>query len=159
MGIEFVRDEADKQFDALALKNAKPDKRYRFVRKKDIQMARAKFNGYEVVDRSVDNVESVLDDGTRMKKGSDLTTSVEVGDMILMSQPREKFEERMGRRQRKIDREAADHSKNAVAAMNAEGRGKVRAYEDNTESRGMNSVTEEEHLQETLAAERKKGRG
>lgn len=156
MGIEFVRDEADKQFDALALKNADPAKKYRFVRKKDIQMARAQFQGYEVVDTTIDKARSVLNDGTQVKKGSDVTTTVEVADMILMSQPKEKFEERVRRRDRKIERQISGHSRDAVDEMNRIGQGKVRAYQENTESRGMKSVDEVDFAKLEAA---RKGRG
>ena len=157
MGIEFIRDERDKQFDALALKNADPNKRYRFVRKKDINIAKAKFNGYEVVDGSSDQVRSVLDDSTRVKKGSDTTTAIEVGDMVLMSQPMEKHEERMRRRSAKISREEKSSGHDAVNEMNRQGGGQVRAFEDNTESRGMKSV-EEGDVMEAIERDRRRGK-
>lgn len=157
MGIEFVRDERDKQFDALALKDADPNKRYRFVRKKDINIAKAKFNGYDMVDSSSDKVRSVLDDSTQVKKGSDVTTAIEVGDMVLMSQPMEKHEERMKRRNAKIQREEKSSGHDAVNEMNRQGGGQIRAFEDNSESRGMKSV-EESDVMAAIERDRRKGK-
>ena len=106
MGIVVTKDEADKtQFDGLAVENKKPGFRYRWSRKKDTAIAMHKFHGYESVDGSKpDSERSALDDSTRMKKDSGTSTSVEVGDMVLMRIPEEKYKALNERRLDKIKR-------------------------------------------------------
>lgn len=95
MGVEVKRDEGDKrQFDGLALRNRKPGFTYRWGRKDDFQVALNRFNGYEVVDRKEDAVESVLSSGTRMKRGEDTDSTITLGDLVLMSMPDELYAQR-----------------------------------------------------------------
>jgi hypothetical protein len=98
MSVGVVRDQADKrQFDGLALRNKKPGVVYRWARRDDFQVSLNRFNGYEVVDRNEDSVESVLNSGTRMKKGEDVDGTITLGDLVLMSIPVKDYDERRKR--------------------------------------------------------------
>ena len=96
--LEIKKDQADKrQFDGLALRNRKPGFIYRWSRRDDFQVALNRFNGYEIVDRGEDKVESILSSGTRMKKGDDVDSTVTLGDLILMSTPEDNYNQRRDR--------------------------------------------------------------
>ena len=96
--LEVKKDHADKrQFDGLALRNRKPGFIYRWSRRDDFQVALNRFNGYEIVDRKEDEVESILSSGTRMKKAEDVDSTVCLGDLILMSTPEANYEQRRER--------------------------------------------------------------
>lgn len=69
-------------------------------------LARHRFNGYEVVDSSSDPVRSVLGEGTKMKKGTDVDTAIVLGDMVLMSTNIENHERLQRRRKTRIQRMA-----------------------------------------------------
>lgn len=149
--VRITRDEADRQqFDALALRNKDPNKQYRWARKKDINIARHKFHGYSVVDSTTDQVRSVLDDSTRMKKGEDVSTAIEASDMILMSIPKEKYEQLIRERNEKIKR----HTRGVSSTFKSEVSriaGPGIAYEehsDNNEMRGMSDKAAREYERE-----------
>src|SRR6267142_6199246 len=94
--VEVVKDEADReQFDGLKVLNKDPNYHYRWARRRDVNIARHKWNGYEVVDSTTDKVRSILDDTTRMKKGTDVGTSIEIADdLVLMRMSKELHEKR-----------------------------------------------------------------
>ena len=111
MGISVTEDEADKKargegWDPLAIKNKDPKFHYRWLNKNSRTNMNRKtdYLGYEVVSGTQ---ESVLADNTRMKKGSDVTSNVEIGDMILARIPREKHEEYRRANMDKIKRRTA----------------------------------------------------
>ena len=124
MGIEVVRDEADKkQFDALALKNRDPEKHYRWSRDRDMSIARHRFNGYDIVDATSDKVRSVCDDTTRMKKGVDVDNAIRLGDMVLMATSKDNHNERMKEEALKVSRQTkgvTEGYKHAVARLGGE---------------------------------------
>lgn len=156
--VEVTKDEADKgQFDATRLVNEDPNKKYRWARKKDINVARHQFNGYEVVDKKTDNVRSVLDETTRMKKPEDTTTSIEVSDMILMSIPKDRYEQILKQRSEKIHRT----TRGVAATFKAEvGRiaGPGNAYEEHTDNNAMRGMSSDayDRMQEEARHERRK---
>jgi hypothetical protein len=142
--VEVVKDEVDrKQFDAFALKDKDPNKYYRFARKRDMNIARHEFNGYEVVDTTTDKVRSILDASTRMKKGTDVGTHIEIADMILMSTTKENHERLMKEREEKIKRQTRSVTQSFKRTVEqTAGRYGARAYEEhsdnpNMEGRGM----------------------
>jgi hypothetical protein len=95
MSVEVTRDQADKrQFDGLALRNKNPALVYRWARKDDYQIAMHRYHGYEIVDRREDKVESELNSGTRMKKAEDTDSTIQLGDLVLMSIDKEAYEAR-----------------------------------------------------------------
>ena len=156
--VEVTKDEADqRQFDALAITNPDPAFHYRWARKRDINMARHKFNGYEVVDSTSDKVRSILTDGTRMKKGEDTSTMVEVSDMVLMRTPRANHERIIREREDKIRRQTrsvAASYKRAVGQIAGPG----NAYEEHQDNKQMRGMSEKAHdkLQAEQNNERKR---
>lgn len=152
MGIEVTKDETDqKQFDATRLYgNIDPSRHYRWVRKGDVNITRKKLMGYVPV-RKDEGVEHVMDDTTRMKKGEGESMLIEMGDAILMSCPKEKFEERQAARRSKILRQTKGVTqayKDAVARMSrAEGQENL-GFEEHTEKNYKNSTTESEFVRE-----------
>ena len=156
--VRVTKDEVDrKQFDALELKDRDPNKVYRWAKKRDINMARHKFHGYDPVDRNTDKVRSVCDDSTRMKKGEDVSTSIEFADMILISTPRENHERLLRERQDKIQRQTrgvTGEYKRAVGQIAGPG----IAYEEHQDNPAMRGMSDKafEKLQEEEAHERKR---
>lgn len=105
MGIEVTKDAADQdQFDATRVSGLDPNYHYRWVRKDPVNMTRQQAKGYVVVEKTPE-IEHVLNAGTKIKKGTDTTTALEWGDMILMRTPNERFEERLARKRAKIVRQ------------------------------------------------------
>jgi len=96
MGVSVSLDEADKkmragQWDPLAVKNKDPNFHYRWVRKDKLNMARkCDYLGYEVC--SGGEEKSILAENTPMKKSSDVSGQVEVGDLVLAKIPKELHE-------------------------------------------------------------------
>ena len=142
--VEVTRDEATKrQFDAFALKGKDPSKHYRFARKRDMNIARHEFNGYEVVDTTTDNVRSVLDASTRMKKGADVGTHIEIADMILMSTSKENHERLMREREEKINRQTRSVSRGFKRTVEqTAGRYGATAFEEHKDNPNMRGMSE-----------------
>lgn len=146
--VEVTKDEADrKQFDALDLKNKDPNKVYRWSRDKDMNVARHKFNGYDIVDSKTDKVESVMTPSTRMKKGEDVDTTVRVADMVLMSTSKENHEKLLKQRQEKINRQTRSVADDFKRAARSTG-GSITAYEEHSENRGMSGKAAAEYERE-----------
>lgn len=107
MGIEFVRDEADKkmgsgQYDPLEVKNKDPNYHYRWLRKEKLNMTRKRdFLKYEVVQGGPE--QGVCSDNTPLKAGEAVVGTVEVGDLVLARIPKELHEEYRRRNKQKID--------------------------------------------------------
>src|SRR6266446_4667886 len=158
--VQLTKDEQDrKQFDATDLVNKDPTKVYRWANKKDVNVARHKFNGYSVVDSTSDKVRSVLDDGTKMKKGTDTSTMIEVSDMVLMSIPKELYERNLARRAERIKRQTRGVSAAAMQQIDKSAKGKVsfEEHKDNPAMKGM-SITAYEKLQEEKRHEEARNR-
>lgn len=107
MGIEFVKDEADKKmaagiYDPLRVENKDPNYHYRWLRKEKLNMARKRdFLKYEIVQGGPE--EGVCKDNTPMKAGEAIVGQVEVGDLVLARIPKELHEEYRRRNKEKID--------------------------------------------------------
>jgi hypothetical protein len=150
MGIEVTKDEGDQQqFDGTKLHGKLDENRhYRWVRKSSTNITRKKLMGYTEVSRD-SGVEHVMDDTSRLKKPEDISTVIEMGDMILMSCPRERFEERQNRQRAKILRQTQGVTaayRQAVARMSsAEGQRDLTIEEHrDTSANARDSVTESE---------------
>lgn len=158
--VEVTKDEADQgQFDATGLINKDPNKVYRWSRQKDINVARHKFNGYQVVDSSTDKVRSVLDDGTRMKKGADTSTSIEWADMVLMSTSKENHERLLKQRDERVKRQTRGVAAGFKREAARFGQQNIVAYEehqDNKQMRGMSEKSFNKFLEEQRHEEMKK---
>jgi hypothetical protein len=158
--IESFKDEADRaQFDATGLVDADPNKVYRWSRKKDINVARHKYNGYQVVDTTTDKVRSVLDDATKMKKGTDVSTSIEWADMVLMSTSKENHQKLLAARDAKIKRRTQGVSASFKRAAGRYSPSQFSAYEehrDNKEMRGMSEKAFGKFLEEQRHEESRK---
>jgi len=122
MGIEFVKDEKDKQmgsgaYDPLHVKNKDPNYHYRWLRKERLNLTRKRdFLKYEIVQNGPE--EGVCSDNTPMKAGESVAGTVEVGDLVLAKIPKELHAEYRRRNKAKIDAMATGVSatfKNAVA--------------------------------------------
>jgi hypothetical protein len=107
MGIEFVKDEADKKmaggvYDPLHVKNKDPNYHYRWLRKEKLNLSRKKdFLKYEIVQAGPE--EGVCSDNTPLKAGEAVAGPVEVGDLVLAKIPKELHEEYRRRNKAKID--------------------------------------------------------
>ncbi|GEM_PF-6535919 len=135
MGIEFVKDEADKRmaagiYDPLHVEGKDPRFHYRWIRKERLNMARKRdFLGYEIVG---DGPESgVCKDNTPMKAGESVVGAVEVGDLVLARIPKELHEQYRARNKAKIDALATGVSASFKAAV-----GGGRAYEEHKDVPG-----------------------
>ena len=158
MGIEFVKDEADKrQFDALALKNADPNKHYRWARDRDMAIAKHNFNGYGIVDSSSDPVRSVCDESTRMKKSGDNDTTIKLGDMILMSTSKENYERRMKEEALKVKRQTAGVTAGYKHAVEQLGGAKRIGFEEHDDRHYAGEMTEKDY-DEQIEKEERAGR-
>ena len=137
MSIKVDKDAADQeQFDATSVTGLDPNLHYRWVRKDPVNMTRQQAKGYEVVEKS-DKIKHILDAGTKIKKGTDASTSMEWGDMILMSTPRERFEERLARKRAKIVRQTKGVTqtyKEAIARMSRSGGQEPLGFEEHKEN-------------------------
>jgi hypothetical protein len=106
MGIEFVRDEADKkissgQWDPLQVKNKDPKYHYRWIRKEKLNMERkVGFLKYEIVDGS----KEARPEGPNklLPGGHNVDGTVEVGDLVLARIPQEVHEVYRQRNREKI---------------------------------------------------------
>ena len=158
MGVEVTRDQADKrQFDGLALRNRNPAMVYRWARKDDYQIAMHRYHGYEVVDRKEDKVESELNSGTRMKKADDLDTTIQLGDLVLMSIRKDLYDKRRNeedtlarRRQLAVTRGYHEEVRRIVGQTGV-------SYEERAEGSHSGSMNEGEH--EKLMNELEESRG
>lgn len=133
MGVEFVRDEADKKmaagvYDPLEVKNKEDGYHYRWLRKEKLNMQRKLgFLKYEIVEGAE---EGVCNDSTPMKSGSALTRQVEVGDLVLARIPKDVHEEYRRRNKQKIDALATGVTAGFRAAVGD------RAYEEHRDVPG-----------------------
>jgi len=142
MGIEFVKDEKDKkmaagQYDPLRVENKDPRFHYRWIRKERLNLTRKRdFLGYTPTDGKE---QGVCSDNTPLKAGEPIAGQVEVGDLVLMKIPKEKFEEHRQRNQEKIDALATG----VAASFNAAVGG--RGYEEHRDVPGYaGSVTRDD---------------
>ena len=137
MGIEFVKDEIDKNiaggvFDPLTVENKDPNYHYRWLRKEKLNMTRkTDFLGYEVVKAGGQEKTYARDDGTPLKGGESVERTVEVGDLVLARIPKELHEVYRKRNKAKIDALATGVSssfKNAVGGVGFEEHRDVPGY-------------------------------
>ena len=125
MGIEFVKDEADKkmaggEYEPLKVDNKDPNYHYRWLRKERLNMDRkTRFLGYEVVQGSPEK--GVSKDNTPLKTGASVDTTVEVGDLVLARIPKELHEEYRKRNKAKIDALATGVTAGFKAAVGGRG--------------------------------------
>jgi len=143
MGIEFVRDEADKKmaagvYDPLTVKNKDPNYHYRWIRKEKMNMTRKlDFLKYEIVQGGSE--EGVCSDNTPMKAGERIVGQVEVGDLVLARIPKEIHEEYRRRNKEKIKALATGVSAGFKAQVGD------RAYEEHRDVDGYpGSVTRDD---------------
>jgi hypothetical protein len=143
MGIEFVRDEADKkmaagEYDPLTVKNKDPNYHYRWLRKEKLNMTRkVDFLKYEIVQGGPE--EGVCADNTPMKAGERIVGQVEVGDLVLARIPKDLHLEYRRRNKAKIDALATGVSAGFKAAVGD------RAFEEHRDTPGYpGSVTRED---------------
>ena len=144
MGVEFVKDEADKKmaagiYDPLHVANKDPNYHYRWIRKERLNMARKRdFLGYEIVQGGAE--EGVCKDNTPMKAGESVVGQVEVGDLVLARIPKELHEEYRRRNKAKIDALATGVTASFKAAV-----GDGRAFEEHRDVPGYaGSVTRDD---------------
>jgi hypothetical protein len=141
MGLEVTRDEHDnEQFDATRIQGLDhANKHYRWVRKDPVNVTRQKLKGYEQTVRT-DEMKHVVTDTTKIKKGEDLTTAIEWGDMILMETSKDNHEARQAKKRARILRQTQGVTaayKDAVARMSRSETGKDLGFvehEDRTEN-------------------------
>jgi hypothetical protein len=125
MGIEFVKDEADKKmaagvYDPLTVRNKDPEKHYRWLRKEKMNMSRkTEFLKYKPVEAREEA--SVCGENTPLKAGANVATTVEVGDLILAEIPKELHEEYRKRNKQKIDALATGVTASFKAALGGRG--------------------------------------
>jgi len=148
MGIEVTKDEADKRrLDPLEVRNKQPGYHYRWLRRSDLNIAQKKYKGYELVDNGGPERAS-LDDGTRMKKGSDVDSTITVGDLVLGRIP-----EDVHKRLREENREKIQHRTHGVeiayrAKQRQVARGEDVGYVEHRDNRSMSEgVTEHEYAE------------
>jgi hypothetical protein len=106
MGVEMVRDEADKKiaagiWDPLQVKNKDPNYHYRWIRKEKLNMERKLgFLKYEIVDCG----KEVKPEGPNklLPGGHNVDGTVEVGDLVLARIPKEIHEVYRERNREKI---------------------------------------------------------
>ena len=144
MGVEFVKDEADKKmaagiYDPLHVSNKDPNYHYRWIRKERLNMARKRdFLKYEIVQGGAE--EGVCKDNTPMKAGESVVGQVEVGDLVLARIPKELHEEYRRRNKAKIDALATGVTASFKAAV-----GDGRAFEEHRDVPGYaGSVTRDD---------------
>ena len=146
MGIEVIKDEADKrQFDGTALKDKDPNKHYRWARDRDMAIARHNYNGYGIVDSTTDKVRSVCDESTRMKKGSDADTAIRLGDMVLMSTSKENYERRVKEEADKVKRQTQGVTAGYKQAVERLGGGARIGFEEHDDRRYAGEFTEKDY--------------
>lgn len=141
MGIEFGEDEADKKaragFDMLEVRNKDPNMHYRWLNKNKLNMARKTGHlGYEICDGKE---QSVLSENTRIKKGTDVSGAIEVGDLVLAKIPKDKFEENRKVHESKVRARTRGISAAAASNINRAAGGRV-AYEEHAETPYRGSV-------------------
>jgi hypothetical protein len=158
MGIQVTKDEADKRVqDPLEVRGKQPGFHYRWLRKSDLNIARKKHAGYEIVQG--DHPEAAtLDTSTRMKKGVDVDSTVQVGDLVLARIPIEKHEEYRKRNQDKIE-----HRTRGVARAYREAVGRMAGHEagytEHRDSPQMDTVDEDTFARMEAEAQRRRQRG
>jgi|SRR5215468_8691429 len=143
MGVTVTEDETDKKiaagvWDPLEIRNRNPDFHYRWLRKSDkLNLAKkVDYLGYEIVDKNDDDVRSVLRENTPIKKASDTSSAIEVGDLVLARLPRNTHEyyRRMNLQKIKARTEGVPrsyrHKVNQAAGSNV-------AYEEHTDAADM----------------------
>jgi len=160
MGIEVTLDEADKRrLDPLEVRNKQPGKHYRWLRKSELNIAKKKYLGYDLVDNSGPE-QATLDSSTRMKKGTDVDTTIQVGDLVLGVMSEERHQQL-----RKENQDKIKHRTHGVeiAYRNAQrqaARGEDVGFVEHRDNRSMSEgMTEQEYEERESYLERKrKGR-
>jgi len=127
MGIEFVKDEADKKpYEPFEVKNKKPGYGYRLINKNARNVERKLHEGYEIVQGNDQEQLGNLGAATALKKGSDLDTTRAFSDVILTRIPEKKLEEKRKANRERIGRLSASVGadfKNEVGSTSFEGSG------------------------------------
>jgi len=143
MGIEVVKDEADKKlasgrYDPLEVNNKDPNYHYRWLRKEKLNLQRKTgFLKYEIVKGGQE--ETICGDNTPLKAGEQVAGTVEVGDLVLARIPKEKHEEYRRQNQAKINALATGVSASFKAQVGD------RAYEEHRDAPGYpGSVTRDD---------------
>lgn len=144
--IEITKDEIDQhQFDATMVQGLDPSKHYRWVKKTPVNVTRKGLQGYVQTVRTPE-LRHVVDTTTPMKKGEDISSAIEWGDMILMEMPKEVFEDRLNRKRARILRQTkgvAQAYRAAIARM-SEGAGqKNLGFEEHTDTGGYSEGVSE----------------
>lgn len=151
--IEVTKDEQDQQqFDATAVTGLDPSKHYRWVRKDPVNLTRKQIAGYTVTARTPEMIH-VVATNTVLKKGEDLSTAIEWGDMILMETSLENFKARQGRKRAKTLRQTqgvAQAYKEAIARMSRSAGQRNLGFEEHQDTSGAyrESVSEAELVSE-----------
>lgn len=108
MGIEFVRDEADKKlYDPFEVKNKQPGRHYRLLNKNSRNLDRKLDEGYTIVGDNDPEKLANLSESNKMKKGTDLDTTQRFGDTVLAWIPEEKIVEKRKQNRKAIERLSA----------------------------------------------------
>jgi len=108
MGIEFVKDEADKKpFDPFEVKNKKPGYGYRLINKNSRNVERKLHEGFEIVQGDDPEQLANLSESTPLKKGSDVDSTRRFSDVILARIPEEKLEQKRKENRERINRMSA----------------------------------------------------
>lgn len=146
MGVEFVRDERDKKApDTLGITGRDPNKAYRWLRKQDTNIAMAEHRGWEInrggKERSVLSPHSGV-----QRKGTDVDSTVSVGDLVLASMPRERYEQLQKENQDRIRRRTAGAASQFHSSAVDPIRGERLSYEEHKDAGGYReSVTAEQY--------------
>ena len=139
MGVEFVKDEADKKrqeirelgTDISALHNPDPNKRYRFINKNQQRVARFKAQGYEITSKDSKTKTSV---NQPSPEGGQM-----LGDLVLMETSMDNYKRRV---QKAAERGAARERLNHEETMDrinkiARDEGRIRkpvAFDESTQT-------------------------
>jgi hypothetical protein len=105
MGIEFIKDEADKKpYDPFEVRNKQAGYGYRLLNKNSRNLERKLHEGYEIVQGNDPEQLGNLTEGTPLKKGADLDTTRRFSDVILARIPEEKLVAKRKENRARIDR-------------------------------------------------------
>lgn len=97
-------DETDKRgFDATIVLHAQAGKKYRLLNVNKHNMARKSWRGWEIVTGGPERL--AIDASTPIKKGADLDSTRGYSDVVLASMPIEKWEERIAKPVRELQRQ------------------------------------------------------
>jgi len=159
MGIEFVKDEADKlRLDPLEVRGKQPGKHYRWLRKSDLNIAQKKYLGYDLVERGGPE-EATIDSTTRMKKGADTDNTIQVGDLVLGVMSEERHQELRRINQEKIKRRTHGVEIAYREKMRSLARGEDVGFVEHKDNPSMKGMDEHEYAErESYLESKRKGR-